>query len=385
MFLVRSPKKQQSTLYSFVIIAFFYVFGIFIAPGSQALGDDRVYDDLYKDLSTIANKVCSSQLVGLDENLESVGSDYRLNLSFGGQPLSVGLTNDRVAGLELAANPAAALSIEAFAGLPPGTANRNGIVENLVYGGRIGTQHLSLGQIGLSVVYDNGEDSSEEMTDIDLAIAPWLAINGSSRHTENVWREHRYSATLRWEAFTLSPLYDYFFIEDDTCLIETESHRFGFLSDTDETIYVTGTDLDWKKNDLLNFGIRTRNYTYEQRDEEALYCAGLFSLKASSGSGLSLEIGSMQGERPETLYSLVQAEATVKDIFGIKGGYCGLTGRYIDYDHQVEDSIMAIHTAVETGLTFLDGRVETKVSGIYQEDPYVEDHFTGMLTIAFVP
>ena len=385
MFPIRSSKKLQLTLYKLVIIVFFSILGIVSGSGSYALGDSLAYDNLYKDLSTIANNGCSSQLVGLDENLESVGSDYRLNLSFGGQPLSVGLTNDRVAGLELAANPAAALSIEAFAGLPPGTANRKGIVENLIYGGRIGTQYLSLGQIGLSVIYDNAEDYSEEITDIDLTIASWLAINGSSRHTENVWREHRYSATLRWEALTLSPLYEYFFIEDDTCLIKTESHRFGFLSDTDETIYVTGTDLDWKKNNHLNFGIRTRSYTYEQRNEEALYYAGLFSLMAPSGSGLSLEIGNMQGTRPETIYSQVQAEATIKDIFGIKGGFCGLTGRYIDYDHRVEDRTMAIHTAVETGLTFLDGRMETKLSGIYQEDPYFEDHFTGMLTIAFVP
>lgn len=346
-----------------------------------------MYDNLYKDLSTIANYGFSSQMVGLDENLESVasGSDYRLNLSFIGQPLSVGLTNDQVAGLELSASPAAALSIEAFGGLPPGAVNRRGIVENLVYGGRIRTQRMSMGQIGLSVTYDNAEDYSEEMTDIELKLSPWLAINGSSRHRENVWREHRYSATLGWGAFTLSPLYDYFFIEDDACLIKTESHRFGFLSDTDETIYVTGTDLDWEKNDHLRFGIRTHRYTYEQRDEEAIYYGGLFSLKAPSGSGLSLEIGSMQGRQPETIYSLVQAEATIKGVFGMKGGFCGLTGRYIDYDHQVEDRTMAIHTAVETGLRFLDGRVETKLSGIYREDPYFEDHFTGMLTIGFVP
>lgn len=385
MFPIRSSQKLQLTLYKIVIIVFFSVFGIVMASGSQVLGDDRVYDDLYKDLSTIANNGCSSPLVRGDENPESVGSDYRLNLSFGGQSLTVGLTNDRVAGLELAANPAAALSIEAFAGLPPWAANRKGIVENLVYGVRIGTQHLSMGQIGLSVIYDNADDYSEEIADIDLTIAPWLAINGSSRHTENLWREHRYSATLRWESFSLSPLYEHFFIEDDTCLIKTESHRFGFLYDTDETIYVTGTDLDWEKNDHLNFGIRTRSYTYEQRDEEALYYAGLFSLKAPSGSGLSLEIGSMQGKRPETTYSLVQAEATIKDIFGIKGGFWGLTGRYVDYDHQVEDRTMAIHTAVETGLRFLGGRVETKLSGIYQEDPYIEDDFAGLLTIAFVP
>jgi len=386
MFPVRLPKKQQLTLYHVFIIVFFSVVGIVIAFGAPALGDDRVYDNLYKDLSTIANNGCSSQMVGLDENLESVASDsdYRLNLSFVGQPLSVGLTNERVAGLELTASPVAALSIEAFGGLPPDAVDRRGIVENLVYGGRIGTQHLSLGQIGLSVIYDNAEDYSEEITDMDLTIGPWLAINGSSRHTENVWREHRYSVTLGWEAFTLSPLYEYFFIEDDACRIETESHRFGFLADTDETIYVTGTDLGWEKNDHLNFGIRTRHFTYEQRDEEALYYGGLFSLKVSSGNSLSFEVGTMQGKQPETIYSLVQAEATIKDIFGIKGGFCGLTGRYIDYDHQVQDRTMAIHTAVETGLRFLGGRVETKLSGIYQEDPYFEDHFEGMLTIAFV-
>jgi hypothetical protein len=319
------------------------------------------------------------------ESLKLNDADKSLKVTIGGQPLSVGLTNGQVAGLELAAKTDRRWSVSAFGGVSTTPVSGKGVFGNIVYGGRIDTQPIPGGKIGVSARINNGQaDADEADTDFSFDLGPHLTVSGQARYKACEWRRHRYSMRLRYRAFQLTPVFEYLYARDDTTRFTAQSQLFGFLASNDP-VRITGADLAWKGYDDLNIGLRTRLYDYPSLKEGAFYYAGTVSLKAPAGGHLNLEIGRMEGHLDETRYTLVDADMVYPDFLGLKSAFFNVDARCVDYDRPVRGRRMALHTSWGVGFEFLDGHIETRLSGAYGRDPFLGDDVGAKLSIEFKP
>jgi hypothetical protein len=298
-------------------------------------------------------------------------------------PVSLGLTHGRVAGLEMVTKTDRQWSITAFGGVPTTPVTTKGVVDNLVYGGRIDAHPMPGSEIGVSARIRNGEaDKDEADTDFSFNFGTYLTVSGLTQYKASEWRRHRYSFRLRYKSFQLTPVYEYLYARDDTVRFTSKSQLFGFLA-SDDPVRISGTDLDWKGFDNLSIGLRTRLYDYPLQDESALYYAGRVSLKAATGGHLDLEIGRMQGHLDETRYTLVDAGMVCPNFLGLKSAFFKVDARWVDYDRPVSGRDLSLHTSWGMGFHFLDGHLETKLSGMYGMDPFTGNNAGAMLSIKF--
>jgi hypothetical protein len=342
-------------------------------------------DFFYTDPSIIENRDWDVPLTWPAEKPTVDASDCRLNFVLGNQPVSVGLTNERVAGLDLKTNIDDAWSVTALGGLPTTPAPEKGVVDNLVYGGRIEAHPRPWYKIGLSMMLDNGQETAAETaTDFNFNIGSMLAVNGLARTKAHEWREHRYSVGLHYESFRLAPVYESFYAQDEADRFTTKTHLFGFLTNADP-VRIAGTDIGWEGAEGVDIALRTRRYDYSSWREAARYYAGLISIKAPAESLIDLEIGRMEGHLPETQYMLVDADLVCQHPMGLQDAFFNVDARYIDYDQRVRGRDMAFHTSWGVGYNFFDGHLKAKLAGVYKMDPYVADDVTAMLSIQFNP
>jgi hypothetical protein len=317
------------------------------------------------------------------EGLKSNDSGRLLRFMVADHPVSLGLTHGRVAGLEMVTKTDRQWSITAFGGVPTTPVTTKGVVDNLVYGGRIDAHPMPGSEIGVSARIRNGEaDKDEADTDFSFNFGTYLTVSGLTQYKASEWRRHRYSFRLRYKSFQLTPVYEYLYARDDTVRFTSKSQLFGFLA-SDDPVRISGTDLDWKGFDNLSIGLRTRLYDYPLQDESALYYAGRVSLKAATGGHLDLEIGRMQGHLDETRYTLVDAGMVCPNFLGLKSAFFKVDARWVDYDRPVSGRDLSLHTSWGMGFHFLDGHLETKLSGMYGMDPFTGNNAGAMLSIKF--
>ena len=310
--------------------------------------------------------------------------DNRLDLELGGRSVSIGLTNDQLAGLELTADIDRAWGLRVFTGLPKTPVSEKGIFRNLVYGGKIEARPSEFCAVGLSMSKDNGRDTAE-MTSLDfkLDIGSMVTLNGVSAYQGGEQRSHRYSARFRRKAFYLTPVYEYVYPRVEAERFQAEPHRFGFLSTDDEAVSIAGSDLGWEGDERLALGLKARRYAYTWQDEIAFYYAATFGLKAPAGGHLDMEFGRMQGGLCETRYTLAEADLVYADPFGLDGASLNADVRFIDYDQAVRGVDTALHTSWGIGFEFLDGRLETRLSCTQKADPFTGDDLGVVLSIRF--
>lgn len=350
-----------------------------------AVGGEVVPDHFYSDPTMADHWGCNVQPKWLAENLKLTHSDNFFKFMLGDRPVSVGLTNANVAGLELSTTIDKQWSVAAFGGVPNTPVTEKGVIENLVYGGRIDAHPVPGDKIGLSARINNGQAYADEAaTDFSIRLGSLLTVNGLSTYKACEWRKHRYSVRFRYESLQLTPVYEYLYARDDADRFTAESYLFGFAAASDP-VRIAGSDLEWKGLDSLSVGLRARRYDYASRHEESLYYAGMVSLKAPAGGHIGLEIGRMQGHLAETLYTLVDADMVCPNLFGLKNAFFSVDARYVDYDRPVGGRDMALHASWGVGVNFLDGRLETKLSGVYGVDPFLADDLGAMLSIKFQP
>jgi hypothetical protein len=310
----------------------------------------------------------------------------RLRINMGRQHIFSGVTNESVDGLQVETGLGPYFSASLYGGLPTADGADDGGSGDSIYGGRLAHRLGSSYEIGLSYqnVTTNGAlDASKAGADLVIQVGAWLTLNGLSSYNleSGDWREHNYSARLQLDHWALEPSYQYFQYQDYFNTNNENNTIFAFLKESDETLAMAGADLLWQGAGAVEMGVRGRSYTYNVRQESAQYVAGLLNIHFTGGSQIGAEVGKMDGQTPENIYGLYRGYFYWQNPFKLAAsGFVSGDALYVAYDAPVYGQDSSVHYTLGAGRTFLNNRIETKLSVIYSQDPYFESDFGGVMT-----
>lgn len=295
--------------------------------------------------------------------------------------------NQSVDGLRLNAGIAPNLSANFFGGLPVDYQDRDDGSADATYGTRLAYHIADQYEIGLSYrKTDTDSDLPEEKAGVDflLQLGPWLTLTGlSSYHLDREdWSEHRYGAQLLVNHLMIEPSFQYFSYQDYFGKGNSQNNIFHFLQNEEEILAISGTDIVWQGLGAVDVGVRGRHYDYDIRQESALYMAGLLAVNTSSGSQIGVEIGRMDGETADNIYDLYRGYFYWQRPLRIKThGFISGDALYIAYDAPVYGEDKSIQYTLSAGHHFFNNRMETKLSGIFSQDPYFDNDVGGVMTL----
>ncbi|MBT8339008.1 MAG: hypothetical protein HKP58_19480, partial [Desulfatitalea sp.] len=223
----------------------------------------------------------------------------------GRQQILAGVTNQSIDGLQIGAGVGETISAALFGGV---TAATDTAGSDGTFGGRMALHPEPHYEVALSYEHTDVESGPDHKAGVDLFFGwrEWLTLQGLSSfnlETEG-WREHNYSAALRYRAFVLEPVYQVFNYQDYFGGSTESSSLFHFLVDSNEQVTITGADLQWNSATLVGISLRGNHYTYDVRQENADYLAGLVNLNLDSGSQFGAEAGRMDGRTADNAYYL---------------------------------------------------------------------------------
>lgn len=318
--------------------------------------------------------------------------DYRkpyeaLRGRFGRQQVFAGVTNEIVDGLLLENGWKDSFSITLYGGLPAAYNDINGSSGDITYGTRMA--YLFLPELELGISYQKLEDNGKTEQDnggldINIQVGGWLNFSGLSsyRIDNDGWREHRYNLNLYVEDFQIAPTFESFKYGDYFDKDNPGDTPFHFLEDSDETLSIYGTDLIYSANPELQVGLRGRQYSYDLRNENAKYMGGLLMLNTFGGSQIGAEVGSMDGETPDTLYNLYRVYVYWQNPLQVRVlEFISADALYVTYDTPIYDKDSSTQFSLGAGRKFFNDLMETKLSVIYSQDPYFEDDLSGVATM----
>jgi hypothetical protein len=242
--------------------------------------------------------------------------------------------------------------------------------------------------LGLSYLRTEMEGDPDHRAGVDFSFnwKNWFTLQGLSSYSlESAdWREQNYSLALRYKGAVLEPAYHMFNYQDYFGAGQEENNLFHFLKDSQEQITILGAELQWQGSSPVRFGARYNRYSYEVRLEEAIYYAVLLCLERSDGSSIGTEMGRMDGETAENIYSLYRAYFYWNNLLGASwSGFLSGDGIHQVYDLPVYGKDSAMTYSLSAGLRFFSNRLELKLTGLYSQDPYFEDNLEGILTLQY--
>ena len=308
-----------------------------------------------------------------------------LHLKLGRQHIFAGVTNQSVDGLQVAAGLGEIFTATLFGGITSGSDESSA---DTTCGGRLALHPLPRYELGLSYQNTDLEGDPDHRAGLDLSFnwSDWLTLQGLSSfnlETED-WREHSYSALLRFKDALLEPSYHTFSYQDYFGTGKEESNLFHFLADNEEQITIFGADLQWQGSGPVRLGGRYNQYSYDLRQESAAYYAALLSMDLSGDSQLGIEAGRMDGETPDNIYTLYRAYFYWVDPFGQGGpAFFSGDGIYQAYDTPVFGEDSAINFSLSAGFHLVDDRLALKLTGLYSQDPYFEENVEGLVTLHY--
>jgi hypothetical protein len=220
--------------------------------------------------------------------------------------------------------------------------------------------------------------------DFVLHLGSRLTLTGLSSYNidSEDWRKHRYEARLRVSHLMIEPSFQYVSYQDDFGKGDSRNNIFHFLQNEEEILAISGTDFVWQGLGGVDIGVRGRHYNYDIRQESALYMAGLLSVSTASGSQIGIEIGRMDGKTADNLYDLYRGYFYWQQPLRIKTqGFISGDALYIAYDAPVYGEDKSIQYSLSAGRRFFDNRMETKLSGIFSQDPYFDSDVGGVVTL----
>lgn len=310
----------------------------------------------------------------------------RLRVNLGRQQILSGVTNESVDGLKVETGLGAGFSASIYGGLPVAYDGADQADGKSLYGGRLAHSLGSGYEIGISyqqLATDGEADIEKAGTDFQFQVGNWLSLSGLSSYNleSRDWREHNYSARVQADHWALEPSYQYFQYQDYFDSTNPNNSVFTFLKDSEETLSIAGADLTWQGPAVVEIGVRARSYTYDVRQESAQYLAGLCALSFANGSQVGAELGRMDGETPDNIYDLYRGYFFWQNPFRLdSSGHISGDALYVAYDTPVFGEDSSMHYTLGAGRSFLDNRVETKLSVIYSQDPYFDSDLAGVMT-----
>jgi hypothetical protein len=313
--------------------------------------------------------------------------DNQFDVSVGHRYFFAGGANQSVDGLRLTAGIGPDRATNIFRSLSVDYQDQHGGRTDPTYGTRLAHHIAEQYEIGLFYQKTDADgDLSEEKAGADflLHLGPWLTLTGLSSYNidSEDWREHRYDARFLVSHLMIEPSFQYVSYQDYFGKGNPQSNIFHFLQNEEEILAISGTDIVWQGLGGVDIGVRGRHYDYDIRQESALYMAGLLTVNTSSGSQIGIEIGRMDGETADNLYDLYRGYFYWQQPLRIKTqGFISGDALYVAYDAPVYGEDKSIQYSLSAGRRFFDNRMETKLSGIFSQDPYFNSDVGGSVTL----
>lgn len=241
--------------------------------------------------------------------------------------------------------------------------------------------------IGRRHLFAGVANRSAEGLRLNAGIAPNLSANIikglSSFNIDSVdWKEHRYDARFLVSHLMIESYFQYFSYQDYFYKENSRNNIFHFLQNEEEILAISGTDIVWQGLGAVDVGVRGRHYDYDINQESASYMAGLLTVNTSSDSQVGVEIGRMDGETADNVYYLYRGYFYWKPPLRIKTqGFISGDALYIAYDAPVYGEDKSIQYSLSAGRRFFNNRMETKLSGIFSQDPYFDSDVGGAVTL----
>ncbi len=311
----------------------------------------------------------------------------QFDASVGRQHIFAGVANQSVDGLRFSGGIGPYLSASIFGGLPVDYQDQDSGSADATYGTRFAHHLDGRYEIGFSYQKTDADgELSEEKAGADLALnlGSWLTLTGLSSYNlgSKDWREHRYDAQFQVSDLMVEPSFQYFSYQDYFGKGNAQNNIFHFLQNEEEILAITGTDIVWQGLGPVDVGVRGRHYDYDRRQESASYMAGLLTVNTSSSSQIGVEVGRMDGETADNIYSLCRGYFYWQQPLKMKAqGFISGDALYIAYDAPVYGEDKSIQYSVSAGRRFFNNRMETKLSGIFSQDPYFDNDVGGVVTL----
>jgi hypothetical protein len=305
-----------------------------------------------------------------------------LHLTLGRKHIFAGVTNETVDGLQFAAGLGGMLTATVFGGA---TAASDETSADITYGGRIAFHPKPAYELAISYQNTDLDGDPDQRTGVDLSInaGDWVTVQGLSSFSPDSedWREHNYSAALRYKDITLEPVYQYFSYQDYFGNSTEENSLFHFLQDTEEQVTIAGADVQYQGVLPLRLTGRYNQYTYNLRQEQAAYYAALIGVDLPEGSQLGGEAGRMDGETDDNIYTLYRVYFYWHNPFKLRrSAFISGDAIFQDYDAPVFGRDNATNYSLSGGIRFFHDALEVKLTGAYSQDPYFDENVEGLLT-----
>jgi len=317
--------------------------------------------------------------------LEYAGSSHNFLIRLGRQYVFEMALDESVDGLLVNVDVSPYVSIMAYGGLPTYLEDTGGSSGDATGGGRIANHYGNRYELGIFYKYvTNDGDLNEENAGFDLSLLlPWGKSSLSGRSTRNLvtdeWAEHSYEGMFKIGEAQVRPSFDYFKYEDFLDKNQNSTNLFRFLSDTKESITAFGSDLIYGITETIDIGARLKHYDYDIRRDSAQYCSGLVVWRWGELSDLGFELGFMNGDTSDNRYYLGRAFV----YKNLPPGFITADFMYARYQEEVVGKDQSIFVSLGAGRNFLDDHLKIKVSGDFSSDPFFENDFRGMVTIAY--
>ncbi|MGD9007823.1 MAG: hypothetical protein PVG41_07870 [Desulfobacteraceae bacterium] len=313
--------------------------------------------------------------------------DNQFDVGVGHRHFFAGVADQSDDGLRLTAGIGPNMSTFIFEGLSLDYQDHDGGSINATIGTRL-AYHI-MGQYKIGLFYqktDADGDLSEKKAGADflLRLGSRLTLSGLSSYNidSEDWSEHRYDARVLVSHLMIEPSFQYVSYQDYFGKGNAQNNIFHFLQNEEEILAISGTDVMWQGLGGVDIGVRGRHYDYDIRQESALYMAGLLTVNTASGSQIGIEIGRMDGETADNLYDLYRGYFYWHQPLRIKTqGFISGDALYIAYDAPVYGEDKSIQYSLSAGRRFFDNRMETKLSGIFSQDPYFDSDVGGAVTL----
>ena len=244
--------------------------------------------------------------------------------------------------------------------------------------------HHKLGRLYQKTDADDKAAEDQAGADLVLNVGSWLTLSGLSSHHRDSedWREHRYNAQLTIHHLVIEPSFEYFAYKDYFSKGSERNSIFHFLRDSEEILAISGTDVIWQGLGPVEVGVRGRQYDYDIRNERATYMAGLLTVNTTRGNQIGVEVGRMEGETSTNIYNLYRGFFYWQKPFRMESrGFISGDALYIAYEAPVYGEDKSIQYTLSAGRQFFNNKMETKLSGIFSQDPYFKNDIGGVMTL----
>jgi hypothetical protein len=301
--------------------------------------------------------------------------------------VSARVANQSVDGFRLSGGIGPYLSASIFGGLPVDYQDQDDGAADATYGTRVAHHLEGRYEIGFSYQKTDaeGELSGEKAgADLELRLGSHLTLTGLSSYNldSKDWKEHRYDAQFMINHLMIEPSFQYLSYQDYFDKGKSKKNTNHFLQNDEEILAISGTDIVWQGLGLVDVGVRGRHYDYDRRQESASYLAGLLTVNTSISSQVGVEIGRMDGETADNVYDLYRGYFYWQQPLKMKTqGFISGDALYIAYDAPVYGENKSVQYSLSAGRHFFNNRMETKLSGIFSQDPYFEHDLGGVVTL----